>query len=442
LMGRAGPGEILCDAAIRQRDRIHSYISLGAVQAKGYTAPVPIYQPDFSSANDRSPARSPIAAAGMLLSTSCCVHVTSDVGSLSPKKEDVSHVYGRRREIMDIFTFLFKSSVVEEFDSLAQTFWVPSFVEVVTPSCVHNVESFPVLPHVRGKIRRSNTNASTNSLDSSREKGSGFVGYRFSVSVPSKKVAIFASTGMGKSFLIDLFEVKINALIAKNHGCYNIKIFRHQFGYINSTTLFSAWFCIVRQLLHAIAEAVAEQESEEFRKICKLVVWSEADTKFMLQRISLYLPEKLRSYVSILSLVGVNTNASKPAGENMVSPRTSLKIANMSVTFAATSVVRLPPMLKLNNVCSDGEDEIDDMLVDSDKTDFSETLDATEKLRLCGEIVVALFQLHVTLTHKLTIVIMYAIGFTFYFYFYFLFPINFLLLLLFFCALQGRCSGT
>jgi hypothetical protein len=345
----------------------------------------------------------------------------------------VSHVYGRRREIMEIFTFLFKSSVVEEFDSLAQMFWVPSFVEVVTPSCVHNVESFPVSPGVRGKVRRSNTNSPTNSVDS------GFVGYRFSVTAPSKKVAIFASTGMGKSFLIDLFEVKINALIAKNHGRYNIKIFRHQFGYVNSTTLFSAWFCIVRQLLHAIAEAVAEQENEEFREICKLVVWSEANTKFMLQRISLYLPENLRNYVSILSLVGVNTNSSKPAGEKIVSPRASLKIANLSVNFAATSVVRLPPMLKLNNVCSDGEDEIDDVLVDSDKTDVSETLDATEKLRLCGEIVVALFQLHVTLTHKLTIVIMYAIDFTFYFLFFshYFFLINFLFFLLFFLCLAG-----
>eukprot|EP01033_Poteriospumella_lacustris_P017757 gene17757-12721_t len=49
LMGKAGPGNILCDSEIRLRDRSHKFQSLGEVQAKGYTHPVPIFQPVFRS---------------------------------------------------------------------------------------------------------------------------------------------------------------------------------------------------------------------------------------------------------------------------------------------------------------------------------------------------------------------------------------------------------
>ena len=43
LMGRAAEGEIICDSAIRLKDRLHMFASLGAVAAKGYTNMVPIF---------------------------------------------------------------------------------------------------------------------------------------------------------------------------------------------------------------------------------------------------------------------------------------------------------------------------------------------------------------------------------------------------------------
>ncbi|KAJ1414624.1 nucleotide cyclase, partial [Ochromonadaceae sp. CCMP2298] len=68
LMGRAGPSEVLCDSAIQQRDRSHGFKSLGAIKAKGYANPVPIFSPLFGNQGILSgmSAMSPLPMSGSL----------------------------------------------------------------------------------------------------------------------------------------------------------------------------------------------------------------------------------------------------------------------------------------------------------------------------------------------------------------------------------------
>jgi class 3 adenylate cyclase len=47
LMFSALPGEIRCGSAIRNRDRVHAFVPLGDVSAKGYSHPVPTFMPLF-----------------------------------------------------------------------------------------------------------------------------------------------------------------------------------------------------------------------------------------------------------------------------------------------------------------------------------------------------------------------------------------------------------
>jgi hypothetical protein len=457
LMGRAGPGEILCDAAIRQRDRIHSYISLGAVQAKGYTAPVPIFKPNFKLTLDAEQSRSfighiantvavsaaadsPLGTVTHTLSYSVTGSSGSRIGAPAPtewqqtEKEELAHVFGRKKEASEMFEFLFQSAVKSDFNSLTRIFWVPSATETPVASCVQPLDEFPSFPHA--KLRRSGTANSVHSAENGQFFPSaatevaavaGVPGYRFSISEPSKKVAICATTGLGKTALIDLFQAKINGLVVKNSSFYNVKIFRHQFGYINSTTLFSAWFCIIRQLLFSIAESIADYEGLEFSQKCRTSLSSEDNAYDLLQKVSLYLPEHLRPFMSLLHLLGINTakkvtldsKAPRAHHDVPVQPSSTSKTASMTVSFAAAKV-SVPTTLHLNYVQEEeeDEDEIDFSAdIDSDKTDATGTLDASEKLRLCAEIVVALIQLHVTMTHKLTVIIMYV---CFFFLFFFL----------------------
>lgn len=47
LMAKASMGQIICDSNIKNYDRLHHFRSLGEVNAKGYSYPVPIYKPQF-----------------------------------------------------------------------------------------------------------------------------------------------------------------------------------------------------------------------------------------------------------------------------------------------------------------------------------------------------------------------------------------------------------
>lgn len=48
LMGKAQQGEVMCDGETRNRDRTHTFVKLGEIQAKGYADPVPTYKPNIS----------------------------------------------------------------------------------------------------------------------------------------------------------------------------------------------------------------------------------------------------------------------------------------------------------------------------------------------------------------------------------------------------------
>jgi len=108
LMGRAQDGEIICDSAIRQRDRAHTYASLGAVKAKGYVNMVPIFKPEFlvPDSTNQSGSSGPLSLS----------HPEKT------KEEGANHIFGRKKEAVDIFQFFFKDSVLGALDELSEAF--------------------------------------------------------------------------------------------------------------------------------------------------------------------------------------------------------------------------------------------------------------------------------------------------------------------------------
>lgn len=124
LMGKAPVGGIMCDSEIKLRDRVHKFQSLGEVQAKGYSAPVPIFKPlvkrsslkfaralsmqllgssmrkSFYDNNNSSLAAAAAAAAAAVLNSP-----SSSTNPFALGYDDQS-MFGRDEEFNSVLTFL------------------------------------------------------------------------------------------------------------------------------------------------------------------------------------------------------------------------------------------------------------------------------------------------------------------------------------------------
>mgnify|MGYP000302445796 CR=1 FL=1 len=149
-----------------------------------------------------------------------------------------------------MFSFFFHSSVSGSMETLSDAFWIPQVTESEDIFALHAVPlegySFEATALNSSKKRRLR-------MQFAPKNG------RFDITFRAKKLVVISPNGMGKTAFLNLFQFKLNALIQKNPEVYNVAVFRHQVGFINATTVFSAWFCMVRQVLLSIAEAVAQE---------------------------------------------------------------------------------------------------------------------------------------------------------------------------------------
>ena len=383
LMGRAAEGEIICDTNIRQRDRMHAFASLGAVKAKGYAHPVPIFQPQFGT--EVRPrvnlklfrSQSNVTRVGSSKVHNSFLNKSGTTGTIDVSTE----VFGRKNDVLSVFQFFFADIVKGDLEPLSSSFWRTGVHEDPTKldDLSHVLAPFPFQADCTNDRRRS----SHVKQDDQR--------CRFDITRPTKLAMIVAPNGMGKTLVLDLFHSKISFFIQKDRKFYNIAVFRHQVGYINSSTLFSAWYSQVTQTLHSIAECLAEagDASSSTRYLHAL---NDGDFDPMVEFLQDYLPVELRPYTAVLAMVGIKLSVDK-------------------------KVRRISPVAEGDNedVVADSLESASnrggalfgfDIAYNGDSSNPIDALDSVEKLHYCAELIVAIARLHVQITRKMTIYIM------------------------------------
>jgi hypothetical protein len=378
LMGRAAAGEILCDSAIRQRDRTHTFLSLGAVKAKGYANPVPIFRPRFGF-NSGAPAEE---GSTVVVRPALSISLPEEATNASP---DLAAVFGRKNESLEVFRFLFASAVQGSLETLQDTFWIPAVQESEDVKHAHAVE----LPSYEFAVKSLNSSKKRQPRVQFATKTG-----RFNINQPTKKVVIISPNGMGKTAFLNLFQFKLDELVRKDSDYYNIAVFRHQTGFINSATVFSAWFCIVRQTLHSIATALA-QETTDATAAKRLEALQQDNFLPIVEFLTQYLPLELQPFVSVLKMVGlrfVPEQQPTTAPEDATAPAAAADEKDSGVDTAADTDAAAA--------------EQEEPSPESGKTDPVSALDASDQLQKCAEVVVAIVQLHVQITRRLTVYIM------------------------------------
>ena len=355
LMGRAAEGEIICDTNIRQRDRMHAFASLGAVKAKGYANPVPIFQPHFGETDNEAAQLS----------------LQNPEDDMHGVRNPTSKVYGRKDIVIDMFRFVLCDAVHGGLDELVELFWEKTASEDVATREVLAYTADPFDFSLKGDSSKKRSHV----LVQSAKK------VRFDHHMTIKKFAVMGPNGVGKTAVLNLMQHKLRALIARDEEFYNIAILRHQVGYINSTTLFSAWFCLIRQTLHNIAIALAA--TGDAHMVACLAAFQADDCAPLMDFLKDYLSPSLRPYTSLLSLVGIKfKNCTEDENTHVFEP--GREMSGMNRQNAAYN----------------------DTDPDSENFDPVNLLDAAEKLERCAELMVAIIQLHVSITRKVTLYIM------------------------------------
>jgi hypothetical protein len=87
----------------------------------------------------------------------------------------------------------------------------------------------------------------------------------FDITQPTRLTGIVGPHGIGKTALLNLFQDQLTLLQGKRG--YNIQVFRHRVGYINSSAPFSAWKCmIIHEMFYVAQWWYANKADEETRK--------------------------------------------------------------------------------------------------------------------------------------------------------------------------------
>ena len=355
LMGRAAPGEILCDSAIRQRDRVHAYASLGAIKAKGYSKPVPIFKPEIGTSNRKD---------------QLSLELPDHSGGAVEIDASVAEVFGRDQEARHVLGFLFQDSVKGSLQTLWDTFWLPAVQE----SADLLSDKLFVLPSAELEVKAtSSSKKKLPQLVLPERQG------RFDTTQPTKEAVVLAANGMGKTAFLNLMQVKLNRLVAKNPESYNLAVFRHQVGVVNATTVFSGWFCLVQQTLFSIAACLAAETADPLASE-RLDALRNNDFRPIVDFLVAYLPTELQPYVPLLSNVGISLTPTSPT----------------SVVTAGVGDAAEQQGTEAEQASPPG----------SGRTDPIAVLDPADRMQRCIELIVAIAQLHVTITRKVTVYIM------------------------------------
>ena len=297
-----------------------------------------------------------------------------------------TEVFGRKNDVLNLFKFFVADVAKGDLEQLCLTFWKTSVHEDPTKldDLSHVLAPFSFQADCTNDRRRS----SHMKQDDQR--------CRFDITRPTKLAMIVAPNGMGKTLVLDSFHSKISFFAQKDRKFYNIAVFRHQAGYINSSTLFSAWYSQVKQTLHSIAECLAEAGDASSTRY--LHALNDGDFDPIVEFLQDYLPVELRPYTALLAMVGViltgdkkHTTASPIAEEEEASPEDTNQVQDPTASDNSVQGGALYGA------------EIQDV---SDKADPVHALDPMEKLQRCAELIVAIAQLHVKITRKITLYIM------------------------------------
>jgi hypothetical protein len=267
LMCRAAEGEVICDADTRNRDRQHNFTTLAAVQAKGYSQLVPTFKPQlnlFKEVISRPEAPD--------LSVSIRHNEGTKVKKLDKMKKTKSFfgqaatklrnyaaahtIHGRAENISKVVNFLFPSADLERFS-----------------------EEFHMALEVGDFSSPSKLGSSKNAK------------VVFDVSKPTRLVGIVGPHGIGKTALLDLFQDQLTRLQDKRS--YNIQVFRHRVGYINSSSPFSAWMCMIIHEMFYVAQWWYANVADEETRTNTVVTFNEIGKgmEYILQQLSPELQE-------------------------------------------------------------------------------------------------------------------------------------------------------
>eukprot|EP01032_Pedospumella_encystans_P010661 gene10661-12445_t len=353
-----------CMEVLTERDRMHAFDSLGAVKAKGYANPVPIFQPHF----------------GVIDDDTAQLRLQHPGDELHGVRHQLSKVFGRKDAIVDMFRFFICDAVKGGLDELVRTFWNKTVTEDDAArealACVAEPFDFNAKKSGPHKEQPSNLVQSPKKV-------------RFDHHMTIKKFVVKGPNGIGKTAVLNLLQHKLHALVALDEEYYNIAILRHQVGYINSTTLFSAWFCLVRQILHNIATALAA--TGDAHMVACLTAFQDDDCTPLIDFLKDYLTPLLRPFTSLLTLVGIKF---KPRADGAAVAEDDSPVVDNDA--------EMDTMDAMGNLQS-GSGDTDP---DSGEINPMNTLDPSDKLKRCAELIVAIIQLHVSITRKVTLYIM------------------------------------
>ena len=227
LMGRAAKGEAICDG-------VHNFTTMGAVQAKGYAQPVPTFKPSFNlfqevaksaTAPDLTVSIKQVNKMGKKQLTKKGSFLGQAVSKLQSFRS--SHrLQGRDENIERIVRFL----PARDVDTFKKNFF-DSLKSGATPSTIDKNASIEV----------------------------------FNATLPARLVGLVGPHGIGKTALLDLFQDQLIKLSTADPA-YNIQVFRHRIGYINSSAPFSAWMCMLFHMMFYLAlHYVAHEADDETR---------------------------------------------------------------------------------------------------------------------------------------------------------------------------------
>lgn len=287
LMGKAKQGEVMCDGETRTRDRTHTFVKLGEIQAKGYTNLVPTFKPNISKRNQVRLGSSNLnmntmnrmetlsgksttffdagnSFANMTSPSSHRLHHMGTLEGLSTSSGSQSNLQTPMGSRNRANRFKRKSTHVnadpnqqlplegrnEEIDDVFQ-FLCPGFVASYGP-----VTAFA---KAKGGSGTSPTPSPSNGSN---------MKIRFDITGRTKATIVQGPSGIGKSSFVKIFCEKIRSIF-KADKTANLFVFHNQSNSNNSQP-FYVWKGIIRQVLLQFAQLSDPPASKSTHLISKL----------------------------------------------------------------------------------------------------------------------------------------------------------------------------
>ena len=221
LMCKAPPGGVICDVETRIRDRMHQFVTLADIVAKGYKMPVGTFKPVFESESGGLP--------GLIRERSEFVLNTDTEGVINPKEDAEDSM----------------KAAVESNEVIQRILQAKFMVERNVGTRVVKVE----LHGRRTFLKKALIFAFQSCVvDSSGDKSPNAKQSIFSHQQPSKFIGIVGAQGVGKTSFVVSMTQRIFAVASSNAASYNIQLFKSRVT-ASSAQPFNAWKPIITEML-------------------------------------------------------------------------------------------------------------------------------------------------------------------------------------------------